>query len=959
MIAEIQSFIDDSSPKSSFDPSCLILFPPSSPPSPPPPDFVRHYLHRLARDAQADATDRACSSILAGQGSESDDTGDIALWLGPNNHSTPDLVLKSLGLSEWAANGEVDRVRALRHIPLGILKRPITPLSTQSLRPEFQQVKEIADTIRTKHVQEALRAARDSLEGDMSDLNPNFRRENRRRRRGLSPESPEPYVVEEERTTSLFPENDLHPLKFEGLSNYILEFNRTHESRLHLWRRTRGDDQATTVLRYVCPDVVTAYMNLLVGVQGRLMIESVATIGPREQKSPHSQSDYVVYRNLEQQIARMLQSLPDVAVQSVVTASERSTRLLNAGRSRYGNTKIGTPILYSALFGVYKYSKSGELTFGFAMASDHYHHHHNSAEHPLDIVDNAVHTADLLVPPPNVVVSANNIIHVLGYTPSEGEPGTPITVRIHFHPGFSEEIYVRLVIGRKPVPTTVREIQDAPYGRWQLDAIAPPFDHSVSSSSPKAPLSVQALNKDNTILDTAVFGEFSYWAPGLLSPLSLEPSHTTLILDPSSSSASREIPAIASTSATNKKPKLHIETSIRRPSLSSVSRRRGASNLPTPSPTSPTRLRSSSASKTEVHLHRRTKLESVMRPKGAKGDSNIQTPLLQLITPLSTICENWNPNENAVGRRLVRFSKVQDGRRLVVSCEPITPDEYRETDSVISCIYRDENRTCYVTSVDIIFLLERLTNSDFPVEEKNRIRRNLEGLRPTTVSKHKHGFEEFFQRIMEFPDPKPRNIEKDLKVFEWSLLDQALEKILSKYVCAFSFSSSDMPFTSLIQTIDTSTLPIDDPDSASSAEPSPSSGSEDADYEHPHHPSSRVKAEGEPFIVEPPLPTPLQDEYSSYLNSSDGSGSLCSPLHGTASGPYSFYTADGGIPPDAGASGSSHWHDYNNKSVDTNPFDQFPQYEVTNSNTVISYPEVDLGTSYESFSYHNTVEPWS
>ncbi|KAF8145907.1 hypothetical protein K438DRAFT_1871056 [Mycena galopus ATCC 62051] len=34
---------------------------------------------------------------------------------------------------------------------------------------------------------------------------------------------------------------------------------------------------------------------------------------------------------------------------------------------------------------------------------------------------------------------------------------------------------------------------------------------------------------------------------------------------------------------------------------------------------------------------------------------------------------------------------------------------------------------------------------------------------------------------MDFPNPKPRNIEKDLKVFEWSLLGQALEKSMSKY----------------------------------------------------------------------------------------------------------------------------------------------------------------------------------
>ncbi|KAK0485659.1 hypothetical protein IW261DRAFT_1548737 [Armillaria novae-zelandiae] len=157
------------------------------------------------------------------------------------------------------------------------------------------------------------------------------------------------------------------------------------------------------------------------------------------------------------------------------------------------------------------------------------------------------------------------------------------------------------------------------------------------------------------------------------------------------------------------------------------------------------------------------------------------------------MCTSWDAAENRIGRRLVRFHKVQDGCKLIVSCEAIRQDDYCETDTVISCIFRDDNSLFYVTSVDIIYLLERLTNDDFPVEEKNRIRRNLEGLRPTTVSKHKHGFESFFQRIMEFPDPKPRNIEKDLKVFEWSLLGQALDKILSKYV-SYSLTSSFFEF---------------------------------------------------------------------------------------------------------------------------------------------------------------------
>jgi hypothetical protein len=35
---------------------------------------------------------------------------------------------------------------------------------------------------------------------------------------------------------------------------------------------------------------------------------------------------------------------------------------------------------------------------------------------------------------------------------------------------------------------------------------------------------------------------------------------------------------------------------------------------------------------------------------------------------------------------------------------------------------------------------------------------------------------------MGFPAPKPRNIEKDVKVFPWKILSHALKKIIGKYV---------------------------------------------------------------------------------------------------------------------------------------------------------------------------------
>ncbi|KAF6760008.1 developmental regulator medusa [Ephemerocybe angulata] len=328
------------------------------------------------------------------------------------------------------------------------------------------------------------------------------------------------------------------------------------------------------------------------------------------------------------------------------------------------------------------------------------------------------------ISPGTAVSSSVGIIHVLGYTPQEGEHGVPITVRIHFRPELADAMYVRLVVGHK--------------------AVATKFDDDRYSSS-KVMISVQALNDENTILDSVVFGEFSYWSP-------------TCTPDRISGQApSSKIEGIAT-------------------------RRRGATMSHVPS----SAAERASLTQPKLRIHRRVKTQSIVRSKHSSLPHDHaklvpHTPVLEMITPLNTICTGWNQTEYNAGRRLVRFSKVQDGRKLIVSCEPIRQEDYCEADTVISCIYREEVDSCFITSVDVIYLLERLTNGEFPVEEKNRIRRNLEGLRPTTVSKHKPGFGDFFQRIMEFPDPKPRNIEKDLKVFDWNSLGQALEKILSKY----------------------------------------------------------------------------------------------------------------------------------------------------------------------------------
>ena len=88
--------------------------------------------------------------------------------------------------------------------------------------------------------------------------------------------------------------------------------------------------------------------------------------------------------------------------------------------------------------------------------------------------------------------------------------------------------------------------------------------------------------------------------------------------------------------------------------------------------------------------------------------------------------------------------------------------------------------------MNCIYLFEQLVNTKFRVEEKNRIRRNLEGYHPLTVSKGKPENGDFFKLIMSFSAPKPRNIEKDVKVFPWRILESALKKIIGKYSADYS-----------------------------------------------------------------------------------------------------------------------------------------------------------------------------
>jgi hypothetical protein len=186
----------------------------------------------------------------------------------------------------------------------------------------------------------------------------------------------------------------------------------------------------------------------------------------------------------------------------------------------------------------------------------------------------------------------------------------------------------------------------------------------------------------------------------------------------------------------------------------------------------------------------------------ANGEENGEVPYpfkagLEIIGDLDLMTQGWTMQEWQARRRLVQFRRVQSGPIITVQFLPLDPDKYNPSIPCISCIHWEERGESFVTSVDCIFLLEQLINTKFSVEEKNRIRRNLEGYHPLTVSKGKAESGSFFRLIMSFAPPKPRNIEKDVKVFPWRILSNAIQKIIGKYSADYSRTATQVSGPSL------------------------------------------------------------------------------------------------------------------------------------------------------------------
>jgi hypothetical protein len=249
----------------------------------------------------------------------------------------------------------------------------------------------------------------------------------------------------------------------------------------------------------------------------------------------------------------------------------------------------------------------------------------------------------------------------------------------------------------------------------------------------------------------------------------------------------------------------------------------------------------------------------------------------------------WTAQELHDNRRIIAFHKetTANGDAIQLACYPITSAEYDKNMLTISCVYfapsppeelqHNLAGQCVFTSVDIIVLMERVTNFAFNVQEKNRIRRNLEGFRPQTIKKEGTTFR-FFNQLMGYTQPKTRNIEKDIKVFLWSDITKALKKIVQKYRPNgdVQLGTRMPPPPQQQQTFNPTVAPSQTSSSESLlAQPSFAEYSQQMDYSQPP-PSPFSPHWG--LHVNPP-PTPL---FSSNEESGDSSNTSISPQSHTS-----------------------------------------------------------------------------
>ena len=126
---------------------------------------------------------------------------------------------------------------------------------------------------------------------------------------------------------------------------------------------------------------------------------------------------------------------------------------------------------------------------------------------------------------------------------------------------------------------------------------------------------------------------------------------------------------------------------------------------------------------------------------------------------------NWTNAEHEQGRRIVTLTKSKQNNCILVSLSNVYPQ-------IQVSIIKFEGMF-YVSSVDVILLYEFISDSLIDNQKRIRVRRILEEFKPLLCKKGT----DFYRRVMEYSNPKPRKVEKSTKMFEWKYIVSILAKM--------------------------------------------------------------------------------------------------------------------------------------------------------------------------------------
>lgn len=159
---------------------------------------------------------------------------------------------------------------------------------------------------------------------------------------------------------------------------------------------------------------------------------------------------------------------------------------------------------------------------------------------------------------------------------------------------------------------------------------------------------------------------------------------------------------------------------------------------------------------------------------------------LEIKGDLGSMTKAWSEDECRVRRRLVLFRSTRSAGTIKVSFQAIKPHGQPSSGAYVSCIRLGEKAECYITLADIISILEAMVvgPSCFTIEQNYWIRRNLKRFRPQKFGMPRG--EEISETIMAIPNPKPRGIGKNIMIFPWRIVSDALKEIVSKYSASLS-----------------------------------------------------------------------------------------------------------------------------------------------------------------------------